>query len=282
MRKNVRFSIIISAYNIENYIERAINSVLSQDFKNYEVIVIDDCSTDKTLEKIKQYNNIKVVENTKNMGLGAVRNIGINKAKGEYILHLDGDDAIYNKTVLSRIDKLIGDQEYDILFLGFQDVGGPGNLRISTKENSTKEARIACDSTFSVPSKCWRREFLKNNNIKFEENIYYEDMIYSVKAVILANKLKYGDFPIFKYYRNRKGSIMTTPNIRRCSDMYRVVAELLDLYNITPIELRPYLLSFIKNETNSILPKVKLIIEAIEEGKSTPALPKRDYKLVEL
>ena len=104
MKKNVRFSIIISAYNIEDYIERAINSVLSQDFNNYELIVIDDCSTDKTLERIKQYNNIKIVENDKNMGLGAVRNIGIDKSKGEYILHLDGDDEIYNKTVLSKID----------------------------------------------------------------------------------------------------------------------------------------------------------------------------------
>lgn len=282
MSKKTRFSIIISAYNIENYIERAINSVLSQDFTDYELIVVNDCSTDNTLEKIKQYNNISIINNEKNMGLGAVRNIGIRKAKGEYILHLDGDDAMYNKTVLSRIDKLIGSKNFDIVFLGFQDVGGQGNLRVSTKENSTKEARIACDATFSVPSKCWRREFLEKNNIKFEEDIYYEDMIYSVKSVILAENLAYGDFPIFKYYRNRKGSIMTTPNVRRCSDMYRVVAALLDLYDITPSELRPYLLSFIKNETNSILPKVKLILEAIEEGKSTPALPKRNYKIVKL
>lgn len=278
-----KFSVIISAYNLENYIERSINSVLNQDFKDYELIVVNDCSTDNTLEKIMKYENkVKIINNKKNMGLGAVRNIGISKAKGEYILHLDGDDTMYNKTVLTRINKLTGNEEFDIVFFGFQDVGGPGKLRISTKQNSTKEARIACDSTFSVPSKCWNRKFLKANNIKFEEGIYYEDMVYSIKAVILAKKLGYGDFPIFKYYRNRKGSIMTTPNIKRCSDMYRVVANLLDLYDITPDNFKPYLLSFIKNETNSLLPKVKIIIEAIEKGEQTLALPKREYKFEKL
>lgn len=75
---------------------------------------------------------------------------------------------------------------------------------------------------------------------------------------------------------------MTTPNVKRCSDMYRVVAEILDLYELTPDDLKPYLLSFVKNETNSILPKVKLILKAVENGEITPALPKRDYKFVEL
>ncbi len=277
-----KFSIIISAYNIENYIERAINSVLNQDFKDYELIVINDCSTDNTLEKINKFNNIKIINSKKNLGLGAVRNIGIDNAKGEYILHLDGDDTMYNETVLSRINELIGNNEFDIIFLGFEDVGGHGKLRISTKENSTKEARIACDSTFSVPSKCWNKRFLLENKIKFEEGIYYEDMEYSMKAVILAKKLGYGDFPIFKYYRNRKGSIMTTPNLKRCSDMYRVVANILDLYEITPDNLKPYLLSFVKNETNSILPKVKIILEAINKSENTMALPKREYKFEKL
>lgn len=256
--------------------------LFGQDFTDYELIVINDCSTDNTLEKIKEYKNITIINNEKNMGLGAVRNLGIKRAKGKYIIHLDGDDAMYDKNILKKIYKLIGEDEYDIIFLGFQDIGGPGKLRISTKENSTKEARISCDSNFSVPSKCWRRKFLEENNIKFKENIYYEDMIYSIKATILAKNMKYGDFPIFKYYRNRKGSIMTTPNIKRCSDMYRVVAELIDLYDITPNELKPYLLSFIKNETNNILPKVKLIIKAMEEKSITPALPKRNYKFEEL
>jgi glycosyltransferase len=275
-----KFSIIISAYNIETYIERAIKSVLEQTFENYELIIVNDCSKDKTLEKIQNFKDerIIVINNEKNVGLGAVRNIGIAKAQGEYIVHLDGDDALYENTTLEKIDKLIDNDTPDIIYLGFKDVGGFNKVHLSTAENSTKEARLTCDINFSVPSKCWRREFLLKNNIKFMENIYYEDMVYSTTATILAKSYKYGDFPSFKYYRNRKGSIMSTPSIRRCSDMYRMLAYLMDLYDITPDEYKPYLLSFIENETESLPLRVEAILKCLREGGGTPVFPKRNYK----
>lgn len=275
-----RFSVIVSAYNIEKYVERAIKSILKQTFTNYELIVINDASTDKTLEKIKKFQDerIIIISNEKNVGLGAVRNIGIAKATGEYIVHLDGDDTLYEDISLERIDKLIGEDKPDIVYLGFKDVGGFNKIHLSNAENSTKEARLTCDINFSVPSKCWRREFLKENNIKFKEDIYYEDMIYSTHATILAKTHKYGEFPIFKYYRNRNGSIMSTPSLRRCSDMYRMLAYLIDLYDITPEQYKPYLLSFIENETESLPIRVNAILKCLKEGAGTPVFPKRNYK----
>ena len=108
-----RFSVIVSAYNIENYIERAINSILEQTYTNYELIIINDASKDSTLEKIKKYDDprITVISNEKNRGLGAVRNIGIERASGEYIVHLDGDDALYEETTLQKINDLIGEDK---------------------------------------------------------------------------------------------------------------------------------------------------------------------------
>ena len=204
MIKKYKFSVIISAYNVEEYIESAINSVLNQNFNDYEIIVVEDKSTDNTLRKIMKYKGkIKIIKNKVNKGLGAVRNIGIAKATGEYILHLDGDDTLYNESTLRDIDKVIGNNKPDIVFFGFQEINGNNRLRVATKENSTKEARLVCDETFSVPSKCWRREFLIENNIKFIEDVYYEDMIYSIKAVTLANETMYGEFPIFNYYKNK-------------------------------------------------------------------------------
>ena len=111
-----------------------------------------------------------------------------------------------------------------------------------------------------------------------KENIYYEDMVYSTTATILAKTHKYGEFPTFKYYRNRKGSIMSTPSIRRCSDMYRMLAYLMDLYDITPDEYKPYLLSFIENETESLPIRVEAILKCLREGGGTPVFPKRNYK----
>ncbi len=284
MEKEYRFSVIVSAFNVEQYIERAINSILDQDFKNYEVIVIDDKSTDGTLDKILKYDGkINIIKNSINKGLGGVRNIGIENAKGEYIVHLDGDDTLYSTSTLKKIDKTISDNKPDIAFFGFQELNGNNDrLRIATKENSTKEARLMCDAAFSVPSKCWRREFLIKNNIKFIENVYYEDMIYSMKAVTLANETTYGEFPIFNYYKNRGGSIMTTPSIRRCTDMYKMLAYLMEIYEEAPEHLKPYVLSFILNETKSLPLKIKGILSAINNKENSPIFPKREYKFTDI
>ena len=279
MENKCRFSVIISAYNVEPYIERAINSVLNQNFKDYELIVVEDKSTDNTLEKIMKYDvKIRIIKNPENKGLGAVRNVGIENAVGEYIVHLDGDDTLYNDTTLTDIDKVIGNKKPDIIFFGFQEINGNNRLRVATKENSTKEARLMCDATFSIPSKCWRREFLLEKNIKFKEDVYYEDMIYSMKAITLAGETTYGDFPIFNYYKNRGGSIMTTPSIRRCTDMYKMLAYLMEIYDEAPENLKSYVLSFIINETESIPFKLKGILNAIKNKENSPIFPKREYK----
>lgn len=276
--KECRFTIIISAFNIAPYIERSINSVLNQSFTNYEIIVIDDKSTDDTLSKILKYKDrIKIIKNEKNLGLGAVRNIGIKNAKGEYIVHLDGDDTLYNNDTLKDINKLIGNNSPDIIFFGFQEIGGNNRLRVSTKE-----ARLLCDTCFSVPSKVWRKEFLAKNNIEFVEDIYYEDMVYSIKSVILANETTYGDFPIFNYYRNRENSIMTKPSIRRCADMYKMLGHLTELYGQAPENLKPYLLSFIINETQGIPYKIVKILESIEKNQNSPLFPKRNYNMIDI
>ena len=276
------FSVLISAYNVEAFIERAINSVLQQDFDNYELIVIEDKSTDNTLSKVLKYKDkLKIIQNEHNLGLGAVRNIGIAAATGKYIIHLDGDDTLYDSSTLSKLNNLIGSNSPDIVFLGYQEINGKNGLRLSNKENSTKEARLTCDPNFSVPSKVYRREFLMQNNIKFVEDIYYEDMVYSVQTVILAKETMYGEFPIFNYYRNRTGSITTKPSVKRCTDMFKMLAYLMEAYENMPENLKPYLLSFIINETKSLPYKFVKILKAIEKNENSPLFAKRQYGFID-
>lgn len=284
--EKVRFTVAISAYNIENYVKRAIDSVLKQTFKNYELLVIDDCSTDSTVEVIKQVvgQNAKILQTKKNSGTAAAsRNIAIENAKGEYLLFLDGDDELYSNETLKEIDEHIKENKYDIIYFGYENVGHTENYyRISTKENSTREARLICDESFSVSSKVWNVEFLRNNNIRFKEGMYYEDELFSIKSNILSKVTTYGEFAIFKYHRNREGSVMTKPTVKKCSDWYRMVAEVTDLYEITPEEDRKYLLSFLKNESDSIPLRVENIIEALRENRKTKVLPKRNYKFIDV
>ena len=276
-----RFSIIVPAYNVEKYIEEAIKSVLAQEFEDYELILIDDCSTDNTKNILEKYKSktTKIYSTTKNTGTAAgPRNVGLKHARGEYIIFLDGDDKLYNSKVLGKIDKLIAEETYDVVYLGYQDIGNADKMRVSNNANSTKEARIICDITFSVSSRCWNREFIEKNNMRFKESMYYEDELFCMKANILVEKTTYGDFPIFKYRRNRKGSVMSTPTIKKCSDWYRMLAELVDLISITPQEYRKYLLSFIKNESDTIPLKIKAIIKSLFENTGTPVFPKREYE----
>ncbi len=284
--EKVRFTVAISAYNIENYVKRAIDSVLNQTFKNYELLVIDDCSTDSTMEVIKQIvgQEAKILQTKKNSGTAAAsRNIAIENAKGEYLLFLDGDDELYSNETLKEIDEHINENKYDIIYLGYENVGHTENYyRISNKENSTREARLICDESFSVSSKVWNVEFLRNNNIRFKEGMYYEDELFSIKSNILSKITTYGEFPIFKYHRNREGSVMTKPTVKKCSDWYRMLAEVTDLYEITPDEDRKYLLSFLKNESDSIPLRVENIIEALRENRKTKVLPKRNYKFIDV
>ena len=278
-----KFSVIICAYNIEDYIAKAIESVLEQDFEDYELILVNDGSKDKTLDILKEYEaksngKIRVIDNGKNLGLGKSRNIAISKAQGEYIVHLDGDDLFYSPDTLSKINQTIGKDGADLIYFGVKYVGGDNKEHLPTAENSTREARIICDMHFAVASKVWRKEFLEKNNITFIEDMYYEDMVYSIKATILAEKLKYGEFPIYYYYRNREGSIMATPNVKRCKDMYKMLYYLMELYETTPEALKPYLLSFINNETKSLPTRVNAILKTLKYGGKTPVLPKRNYK----
>lgn len=277
---HTRFTIIITAYNIEKYINRAIESALNQEFKDYEILVVDDCSTDDTLKLVDNLNNGRIItfSTGKNTGsAGAARNIGIDNAKGEYIIFLDGDDTLYSTQTLKEIDKIIGEEKPEIVYLGYEDLGQNHKERISTKENSTKEARLTCDLTFSVSSRCWRKAFLTQNNIRFVEGMFYEDELFCLKSTILSNKTICGDIKVFKYYRNRKGSVMSEPSIKKCSDWYRMLAEVVDLYQITPDEYKKYLLSFIKNESDSIPKRIASILHSLEFGGDIKLLPKREY-----
>ena len=283
--EKVRFSVIVCAYNLEKIIGTSLDSILIQTYKNFELIVVDDCSTDNTLSVLRKFEKkdprVKVIANKKNSGPSISRNIAVENAIGEYIVYLDGDDTLYNKETLKNINETIGEDGADVTYFGVQYVGGSNKSYIPTAENSTKEARIVCDMHFPVASKVWRREFLNKNNIKFIGGMYYEDMVYSIKAAILAEKLKYGEYPIYVYYRNREGSIMSTPNLKRCTDMYLVMYHLMNLYEETPEKLQPYLMSFIKNETYSIPMRLDAVLKSMKDKTFSPVIPKRQYVFAE-
>ena len=101
-RKSPIFSIIVTAYNVSAYLDECLNSVTRQTVEQYELIIIDDGSTDRSGEIIDLYgikhNNVRVIHQ-KNQGLSVARNVGLKSAKGDYVLFLDGDDYIHSETL---------------------------------------------------------------------------------------------------------------------------------------------------------------------------------------
>lgn len=203
----MRFSIIIPNYNKEDYLRDCLDSIFNQtiDKSKYEVLFIDDGSTDNSIEIAKGYD-VKLLKTDRKMAGGA-RNKGIENATGEYILFLDSDDYFYSNDVLEKLDRHITDE--DSINLPFvkeysdcQKVVGDFGLSLEEKIES---------SVFNAPfTKCLRRDFLKK--IRFLEEVFYEDVSYNVE--VLCNVKKESDFPEpVVFYRRALGSITKTKEI---------------------------------------------------------------------
>ena len=113
-----KYSLIVPVYNVQKYIEKCISSILDQDYANYEIIIVDDGSTDKSAEiidRIANLNRDKIVSiHQENKGLGGARNTGLEKATGKYVWFIDSDDTIAPYS-LKHLDEFIQKQEVDIL-----------------------------------------------------------------------------------------------------------------------------------------------------------------------
>lgn len=232
-KETKRFSVIIAAYNIEDYIERAIESVEKQTLQNLEVIVINDCSTDKTGEKVlnlcSKYDNIVYLEHKENKKAGGARNTGLQIAQGEYIVFLDGDDYLANETVLEKLDKVIGTDTVDVVYLGFKIGGDREELVIPTPETCTKTYKAAIDKYPNPWSKCWRREFLKENNIAFPEHRFYEDVLFVYKGVMKSQSQKMADFVVHNYTSGRTNSMTTKISLKNVEDTIKNLNDLIEM-----------------------------------------------------
>ena len=232
----IRFSIIIAAYNIEDYIQRAIQSVVEQTFENYELIIVNDGSTDNTEAKILEYSNkyekILYINHMKNKKMGTARNTAFRASKGEYIIYLDGDDYFAEDDVLQRLNDLIGEDKPDIIYLGFKIEGDREELVIPTEETCTKSYKAAQDKYPNPWSKCWKKSFLDENNIRFPEYRFYEDVLFVYKGVMKSQSYKIADFVMHKYTSGRKNSMTTKMNLKNIIDTIQNLQDFIDMKNI--------------------------------------------------
>ena len=223
--EDIKFSVIMPAYNAENEILSSIESVLNQTYFNYELIIVDDCSNDKTYDLIKKVesenNKIKVIRHDINKKAGGARNTGIKEASGEYILFLDSDDVLHDNDVLLKIRETLGNDRPDIVYLGFESVGDTiQGIFLPNEDNSIKENRLLKWNYANVWDVLWKKEFITDNKMKFVEGKYFEDFVFYYTGVLKSNSYKFTEFPTFIYNSGRKESMTTKITPSKIEDLY--------------------------------------------------------------
>ncbi|OCA53381.1 glycosyltransferase family 2 protein [Photorhabdus namnaonensis] len=207
MNSNILVSIIIPAFNVEGVIEDAINSVLNQTYRNIEIIIVNDGSTDGTIDILdqlsQQHPNIMVFSQ-ENRGISAARNVGLSQAKGDYVTFLDSDDTFESSFIESVLRKN-SETKSDITFCLFKEVY-PGEKEIYSKDycDLNKLAfNLLNFNYFGICCMLIKRNFLLENKILFDENLIVGEDILFILLCICKAKFSYTPEYLYNYfYRN--------------------------------------------------------------------------------
>ena len=189
----MKFSIIIPAHNAENYIRKALDSIKSQSFKDYELIVVCDSCTDKTEFIARQYGAI-----TKNVQYhcdGPTRGVGLDMAQGEWVLFMDDDDWWLHEFVLEQLAERVGRQHEDIFCFAF----------IWKDIRYCSPASLPGGLYPAVWNKCWRRAFIGNTRFPAVKSI--SDWYFHTEMMRKNPRIAMWDMPMYYYNYLRPGSI---------------------------------------------------------------------------
>lgn len=256
-----KVSVIVPAFNLEKYISKCIESLISQTFKDIEIIIVNDGSTDKTQEICEYYTKIDKrirILNQKNSGVSVARNSGLDLASGDFITFVDGDDFIENDTIeflLTNLEKY----DVDVSTCGFQEshIDENGKIHsfkkknngfgIISSEEALKESFVNGKISLFVNGKLYKKEIF--DNIRFPINMIYEDAAVIPLIMVKINKIYYDDNIKYYYIRHPK-SITNLKFSKQDLDMIRVNKKNFDMvkekydYAMDQVEFR-YLWSYL-------------------------------------
>ena len=211
MKIKPKVSIIVPIFNAELYLDECILSLVNQDYKNIEIILIDDGSTDRSLSICNKYANNENIIFLKqsNKGVSAARNKAINYSTGEYIMFVDSDDYCSNDMVSSIIEKM---SDNKLISFGYTKKYVNKEELLLCNDDSTSveraEEKIILDETVGgfVWNKVFSSKIIKNNNIMFDTEIHYcEDTLFVKEYLTHCDEYEYIKKNLY-YYRVRKSS----------------------------------------------------------------------------
>lgn len=226
-------TVIIPVYNVEKYLKKCVHSVEAQTYKDYEIILVDDGSTDNSAslcdELAENNNKIKVVHQ-ENKGLGGARNTGIRHCDTEYIFFLDSDDCIHPQ-LLEKCVTAAKTNDCDMVLFDAVSVDESGQTGAIYGNSLPVSKILSAEEINIIPKnptawdKLYKTSLFKENDIYFPEKVWYEDLRTIPKLILYAERIMKIDSEPLYYYLQRSDSIMHTP------DYDRIVKERIDAIN---------------------------------------------------
>lgn len=248
----VKFSIIVPVYNVEDYIAECLMSIMNQTEKDYEVILVNDGSKDKSIDIAKKYP-VKII-NQENKGLSEARNTGVKHAKGEYIIFLDSDDS-WEKDLLKNLKKELSDKPEIIRFQIQETYPDNRIIKFEEKEFKTCNGEKAFEkiAAYHFVENAWcyciKKSYYLKNKFEFKKGTIHEDFGLMPLVIIKASRVKSISY-IGYNYRQRENSIMSDKNYektkKKVDDFLRHYIYLMTEINKTKIDSK-YFKSFISN-----------------------------------
>lgn len=226
-----KLSIIVPVYGVEKYIDKCLDSLVKQSLKEIEIIVVNDGTKDNSQKIIDKYVK-KYPEKIKsyikeNGGQGSARNYGLEKANGEYIGYVDSDDFV-EKDMYKKLYNKAKENNYDIVVCGNYNVSEDyQNKNIDAFINNyNTDLENIFFGKMAVWNKIYKRDILIKNKLEFKEKVWYEDLAFTLKAIMNSNTFAFIDEPLY-YYLIREGSTMNNSNVKRNLEILEAFDDIL-------------------------------------------------------
>lgn len=267
-------TVFITAYNSEKYISQTIESIINQTYPNIEILIVDDGSTDNTTEIVQSFKDkrIRLLKNEKNMGIPFSRNIGLAKAKGDFIAIIDADDIAYRKRLEKQIIYLNKNPDIDVVGTYYKTMGNKYPRVIKTNLLTPEEIKVYLIfyNNIANPTVLMRKKTLERHNIRYNLN-YFVAQDYELWAQISKiGKISIIPEALIKYrvgHANISGQSKKERSYERKMLLSSIHSDLLSYYgfNLPPQRIKLFNEIYNDNPSQSIEAKKKDILSLVSD-----------------
>ena len=222
-----KVSVVVPVYNVESYLKRCLDSLLNQTLSDIEIICVNDCSSDGSIQILKEYkshnSNIVIYNNKNNLGLGSTRDEGIKRAQADFIMFVDSDDYV-DVDWVENYYNVISNSDYDIVMGGYTIQGSQSSRVVKVTDN-----KFTLFFYSTVCNKIYRKSFIVDNNLNFAGLRRSEDEYWKIHQALSNPKYRVIDDTGYYYWQNEKSITHSSENNK---DIEKKLSELLNtIYN---------------------------------------------------